>query len=133
MFAPRTFAAAIRAVALVLITVTIGGCSLNTEVDGPSTMFISSGDSQTGPPNTMLPLPLGVTVVNQFGEPLQDVTINWSIDAGGGSLSTNTTQSDMNGVASVNYTTGSTAGAVVVTARVHGLPPLSFDETISSS
>lgn len=133
MFAPRTFAAAIRTVALVVFTVAISGCSLNTEVDGPSTMFISSGDSQTGPPNTMLPLPLGVTVVNQFGEPLEDVTINWSIDTGGGSLSTNTTQSDVNGVASVNYTTGPNVGTAVVTARVHGLPPLSFAELISSS
>jgi len=133
MFAPRKFAAAIRAVALVLSTVAIGGCSLNTDVGGPSTMFISSGDSQTGPPSTVLPLPLGVTVVNQFGEPLEDVTITWSIDAGGGSLSTTSTQSDVNGVASVNYTTGPNVGTAVVTSHVHGLPPLSFAELISSS
>jgi hypothetical protein len=134
MLTPRKSAAAIRAVALVLFAVAIGGCSLNTDVgQGPSTMVITSGDEQTGPPNTALPVALSVVVVNQFGEPLEDVTINWSIDSGGGSLSASSSQSDVNGAASVTYTTGPTAGRAVVTARVGGLPPLSFTLTISSS
>lgn len=133
MFSPLKSAAAIRAVALVVCAAAISGCTLNTDTSGPSTMFISTGDEQTGPPNTALPEPLGVVIVNQFGEPVEKVTVNWSIEAGGGSLSASSSESDFNGATAVNYTTGPNAGAAVVTARVHGLPPLSFSLTISSS
>jgi hypothetical protein len=133
MFNPRRSAAAFRAAMLVVCTVAMNACSLTTDNEGPSTMTITGGDAQTAPPNTALPLPLAVVVVNQFGEPLKDITVTWAIYSGGGSLSASSSVSDENGAAAVNYTTGPTAGNAIVTASVHGLPPLGFDVTISSS
>lgn len=133
MFIPRKSAVAFRAAALIVCTVALGACSLTTAHEGPSTMAVVSGDAQTAPPNTALPEPLVVVVVNQFGEALKDVKVTWAIVNGGGTLSVGSSLSDDSGKASVNYTTGPTAGAVIITATVHGLPPLGFDETISSS
>jgi hypothetical protein len=133
MFTPRKSAVALRAAVLIVCTLVMSACSLTTDNEGPSTMAVISGDAQTAPPNTALAEPLVVVVVNQFGEPLKDITINWAIVSGGGALSGSSSVSDDGGHASVNYTTGPTAGSVIITATVHGLPPLGFDETISAS
>jgi hypothetical protein len=94
---------------------------------------ISTGNQQSGPPNTTLPLPLSLIVVNQFGEPLENITVTWSIDAGGGSISASSSVTDVAGKASVSYTTGPTAGNAIIRAHVHGLPPVSFTAVILSS
>jgi hypothetical protein len=106
-------------------------CTLNTDVSSPSALIKFSGDQQSAPVNTMLPTPLAIVVISQFGERLKNITVNWTIVSGGGSLSSNTTLTDETGVASVNYTTGTVAGPAVVRAQVHGIPPLTFNITIT--
>jgi hypothetical protein len=106
-------------------------CTLNTDVSGPGGLLRHGGDEQSAAINTALPLPLSVLVVTQFGEPIEGVTVNWSIVSGGGSLSANVTTTDVTGVASVNYTTGPTTGDVTIRAQVHGIPPLTFHEHIT--
>lgn len=116
---------------LVIGTAAISGCTLNTDVSAPGGLIKYSGDQQTGPANTALPTALGVLVVNQFGERLKNIPVNWSIASGGGSLSSAVVLSDESGLASVTYTTGPTAGQAVINAGVHGVPGLSFNILIT--
>jgi len=121
----------LRALGATLLVGAVAACTLNTDIDGPGGLVKYSGDQQTAPVNTQLPTALAVTVVTQFGEPIKGQTVNWTIAAGGGTLSSNVSVSDDAGVAAVTYTTGPTAGAVVIRAQVHGVPPLTFHETVN--
>jgi len=120
-----------RKAALLLALIAASGCTLNTDVSGPSAVIKYSGDQQTAPANTALQLPLTVIVVNQFGAQVKDVTVSWVITAGGGSVSAPATLTDESGLASVNYTTGPTPGQAIIQARVNGILPLSFSITIT--
>ena len=121
----------LQMLALVIAGAAASSCTLNTDVSSPSALVKSSGDQQSAPVNTMLPTPLAVIVISQFGERLKNITVNWTIVSGGGSLSSNATLTDDTGTASVNYTTGPVAGPAVVRAQVHGIPPITFDITIT--
>jgi Bacterial Ig-like domain (group 1) len=123
--------AAVRAVALVIVSAILNGCTLTTETNDPAQMVKTNGDQQTAAVNTVLPLPFEVIVVNQFGEPLKDVVVNWTITAGGGSISGTPTVTDETGKTSVTYTTGPTSGTATINAQVHGLFPVIFTVTIS--
>lgn len=131
MFRAFRHALSPRNVALLATLVAASGCTLNTDVSGPSAIIRVSGDQQTEPTNTTFPTPLAVLVVTQFGEPVQNATVTWTITSGGGTLSAPSTATDENGVASVTYTSGGTAGSVVIEARVSGVPPLTFTLTVT--
>jgi hypothetical protein len=120
--------------AIVFALISIGGCTLNTDVNvGPAGMIkVPDGDAQTAPTNTALPLPLSVIVVNQFGERLRDVVVTWTVASGGGTLSAASSVSDELGVATVNYTTGATAGQVIIGATAsNGILFVTFSVTVT--
>ena len=121
----------LRALGVLLFLCAASGCSLNTDIVGVGQVSTYAGDNQSQPVNTLLPQPLSVLVVSQLGEPMENVSVSWSIASGGGSLSSNTTLTDANGIASVSYTTGPNPGHAVIVAQVNGVEPLSFDETIT--
>lgn len=118
-------------VVLLATLVAASGCTLNTDVSGPAAIVKVSGEPQSEPTNTTFPTPLAVLVVTQFGEPIQNATVTWTITSGGGTLSAQSTPTDENGIASVTYTSGGTAGSVVIEARVSGVPPLTFNLTVT--
>lgn len=118
-------------VALLVTVVLAGGCALNTDVSGAAAIIKFGGDRQTAPANTTLPTPLAVRVVTQLGEPVQNATVTWTITSGGGMLDSSSTLTGGNGVAAVSYTTGPIAGSVVIQARVQGVPPLTFNITVT--
>jgi Big-like domain-containing protein len=120
-----------RKLAMLITLVASTGCTLNTDVSGPAAIINFSGDQQSAPTNTALPAPLVVLVVSQFGQPVQNVTVTWTIVSGAGSLGAGSTQTDSNGLASATYTTGPTAGAAVIRARVSGVPAITFNITIT--
>jgi hypothetical protein len=122
---------AVRAIMLASMSAFIGACTLTTENNEPAAMGKTNGDQQTQPVNTVLPVPLEVLVVNQFGEPLSNITVNWTITSGGGTLSATPTLTDATGKTSVTYTTGPTSGSASINAQVHGLFPVIFTVTIS--
>jgi hypothetical protein len=122
---------AVRAIILASISAFIGACTLSTENNDPAAMGKTKGDLQTAPVNTALPLPFEVLVVNQFGEPLSNITVNWTITSGEGSISATPTLTDDTGKTSVTYTTGPTTGSASINAQVHGLFPVIFTVTIS--
>ena len=121
----------VRAVAPIVAFAVMAGCTLATDVNKPGAIVRYSGEGQSAPINTPLASPLQLIVVNQFGEPLRNVNVNWSIVAGAGTLSANTTQTNESGIAEVNYTTGPAAGTAMINAQVHGILPLSFTATIT--
>ena len=120
--------------AVVLALIGAGGCTLNTDVSvGPAGLIkVPDGDGQTAATLTALPIPLSVIVVNQFGERLRTTTVTWTIMSGGGTLSAPTTLTDETGAASVNYTTGATAGQALIRASVlNGTLLVTFAVTIT--
>jgi hypothetical protein len=120
-----------RSVALLITIVAASGCTLNTDVSSPTAIINFSGDQQTATTNTALSAPLVVLVVSQFAQPVQNVTVTWTIVSGGGSLGAVSSQTDASGLASATYTTGLIAGAAVIQARVSGIPPITFNITIA--
>jgi hypothetical protein len=118
-------------VAFLVTSVAASSCTLNTDVLGPAAIIKFGGDLQSAPTNTALPEPLAVLVVTQLGEPIHNATVSWTITSGGGTLDAPSTLTNENGVASVGFTTGPTAGPVVIQARVQGVPPLTFNITVT--
>jgi hypothetical protein len=121
----------LRAIGFLLFLGAMNGCTLNTDTSAPGALIIQNGDTQSAAPNTPLPVPLAVLVVTQFGEPIKNATVTWSIVSGGGSLSSALTVSDDAGSASVIYTTGPVSGPAAIRAQVHGVPAVTFRETIT--
>ena len=114
-----------------VIAVVGGACTLNVDVNNPSVLLKHAGDSQTGPANTALPVAFEVIVLDQFGNSLKNVTVAWTVLAGGGSVSETTNKTVEGGVSSVTYTTGPTAGTAQIQAKVSGIPAVVFSVTIT--
>jgi hypothetical protein len=87
--------------------------------DAPANVSVFSGNSQTAAVNTALSQPLVVQVNDQGGNPVAGVSVVFSAPSGTFTGSPATTNS--NGQATVNYTTGTSAGGVTVTASVDSL------------
>jgi hypothetical protein len=107
----------------------LGGCSLTVDVNDPVAIVKSS--DQTAPTNTQLTEPLSVLVTNQFGQPVANVVVSWTIVSGGGTLSESSNRTDAGGVSRVNYTTGATPGTVTIQAQTSGIPPVTFTITVT--
>ncbi|MEP6762995.1 MAG: Ig-like domain-containing protein [Gemmatimonadaceae bacterium] len=97
-------------------------CSTATGADTTSkivekTTTIESGDAQTAEVATLLPKPLRV-VVRTGTVPRVGITVQWTTVSG--TLSSATSVTDATGVATVNWTLGTTSGAQSATATVDG-------------
>ena len=75
-----------------------------------SGLTIVSGDDQTGPVSTELPIPLVVAVKDGDGNPVPGVAVSWVIGLGGGSVTPTTSSTDAAGQATAAWTLGSTPG-----------------------
>jgi adhesin/invasin len=94
---------------------------------------VSSGDGQVQGVTTPLadPLVVYVTTPDGAGSPVANVTIDWKILSGAGTLSATTSVTDANGLAQVSFKLGALAGANSVKATIHGLTNsnVTFNET----
>jgi hypothetical protein len=121
-------------VSSVTITATAASLTLNfsekATAGPPTTMGYVSGNKQTAPPNTLLPVALAVAVRDQYGNPISGVTVNFSDGGAGGTLSPATAVTGNNGKASVTYTTSSTLGKVTITSSSSPLTPVLFNEIV---
>ena len=77
-----------------------------------------SGDNQTGSANNYLNDSLKVKVVDNNGNPQSNVTANFSVTAGSGSLEKTAIVTDNNGYAETRWKLGSEAGIQTVSASV---------------
>lgn len=89
-----------------------------------------AGDSQSGIVGTLLPDPLSVRVSSDSGAPVEGATVSWSAP-NGGSVSTATSTSDIEGIARVLRTLGDTPGPYMTQAEAPGLSgsPVLFTAT----
>jgi PKD repeat protein len=92
-----------------------------------------SGDGQSGPVGSTLGAPLVIQVTDAFGNPIPDVPIQWTAEAGG-SVSETSNVTDGNGQASVTRTLGPSAGEQRTLARADGLAgsPVVFIHTATA-
>ena len=95
----------------------------------PTELNITSGDNQNIAVSTAS-APLTVTLLDQNDDPIANRTINWTIASGDGTLASATSTTNAQGVATMVFTSGATAGAVTVTASVAGTTPVTFDITV---
>jgi len=96
----------------------------------PATMVIASGNNQSAPVTTNLKSPLKVKVKDAQGNPVAGVTVSFSDNGAGGTLTPATATTDSTGVASTTYTTGTKAGVIAITASTAGVAPVSFKATV---
>lgn len=77
------------------------------------------------PVQTMLPAPLVATVLDEAGNPLRGITVNWS-PAGAGRLEPSVSTTDGEGRVAVRWVLGEEAGIASALAIVNELPPATF-------
>lgn len=92
----------------------------------PASVTASAGENQIGPAGQQLGAALEVIVKDGQGNPMANITVNWAVASGGGTVTpaSNTTAAD--GKASATRTLGAGAGAQTATATVSGVTPATF-------
>src|SRR6266850_4236750 len=95
-----------------------------------SVIEMAGGDGQVAPVGTPLPDPLVVLVTDDAGDPVQGVTVQWTVD-GDGEVSPGSAETGSDGKASATRTLGAAAGQQITTATVSGLQgsPVMFSAT----
>lgn len=102
--------------------------------DAPVTLELRAGNNQTGQVGGNLANPLVVRVLDQHGNPVPGVTVNWAVASGGATLSSPTSQTDAQGQAQVVVTLPGAATTVTVDATVNGIASaVSFTASAVSS
>ena len=80
-----------------------------------------SGDNQVGEMRTTLAHPFVVEAVNQHGNPMKGVLVNFTVSSGGGTLSPTTATTDAKGRARTTLRLGSALGMTTVTVTAKGI------------
>jgi uncharacterized protein YjdB len=98
----------------------------------PSRLVKLAGDAQSATVNTRLTDSLSVQVVDEYGNPVPGVTVNWSVQSGGGSLSPSANTTGTSGIARAAWTMGGTAGTGGARASVTGVGEVTFSATATN-
>jgi hypothetical protein len=103
--------------------------SIEALPDAPTSLQKTSGDGQSAPVNDDLPEPLVVRVVDQYGNGVMGVTVEWRTCDGTGDYNTLT---DLGGYASAFQPTGPTPGTYCAMASSSGLAgsPVQFSYSV---
>ena len=88
-------------------------------VPTPTLLAVASGNAQTGGAGAELAERLRVRVLDQFGDPVQGVTVTFAVVSGGGAVFPQTTTTDDDGVASTEWILGGTLGTQEVQATTN--------------
>ena len=113
-----------RAAGTTTVTVQAGDASTTFEaktVLRPKALEKISGDNQTGSTGVALPLPFVVEVRDVNDDPVEGVTVTFTVTAGGGSVNPKTMQTNASGRAWTRLTPGENPGANSVRASVAGV------------
>lgn len=97
----------------------------------PLTIAAAGGDAQTGVVGIALAAPFTVLVTTAAGDPVPGVAVRWSVTAGGGTVSPESSFTDAQGHAAAALTLGTTAGAQAARAALAGAvgSPVTFTAT----
>jgi hypothetical protein len=124
MTSPSRFLPVLVAGAIILAVACGGG-----DATGPSAASVTgiAGDSQVAPTGTPLAFPLSFVVLGASGQPLQGVTVNWTVTpTGGATFAPASSTTNAQGTDSTNVMLGGTVGDVVIRANVPGIQPVVF-------
>lgn len=105
------------------LDVTVGDQSYTfdaTGAAGPAVAPSFSGDGQSADAGSAVDAPLSVTSADSYGNPREGDVVTWTVTSGDGTLSEYSSTTGSDGVASVAWTLGTTAGENTVTAEVEG-------------
>jgi alpha-tubulin suppressor-like RCC1 family protein len=98
--------------------------------DVPASLTKVSGDGQTGTVGQPLSAPLIVHVTDRFGNSVPNATVTWTVNSGGGSVA-NTSVTNAQGRASMQWTLGGSSGSQRVVASI-GSTTVEFAATAGS-
>lgn len=118
--------------ALLGLLAACGSDSTDVEVADPA-LSIAAGNGQSAVAGSELDDPI-VARVTQGGAGVPGVSVSWSVQSGGGSVTPATSTTGADGRASTNWTLGSAEGANTVQASASGVTgsPLTFNATATS-
>ena len=96
----------------------------------PAIVAKTAGDSQAVTVNSAVPTAPTVLVTDQFGNPVESVTVTFNVASGGGGLTNGTRKTGSTGHAAVgSWTLGTQAGLNTLTATPTGLSAATFSAT----
>ena len=87
----------------------------------PTVLSIVSGDNQSGLTGEVLANSFVVEVLDQYGNPMEGVPVNFAVTAGAGTLSATTVATNTTGQAESTLTLGNDPGTNTVEASVEGI------------
>src|SRR5439155_5259765 len=102
---------------------------------GAATIAVNGGDGQTATAGTAVATPPSVIVRDGAGNPVADVTVTFTVTAGGGTVSPTSGATNGSGIAAVtSCTLGTTPGTNTLTASATGLTdsPVTFTATATA-
>lgn len=111
------------------------GSFTETAVPGPANgLFRRNGNNQSARVTTPLPAPVITEAEDRYGNGVPGVVVTYSDSGSGGTFSNNPVTADGGGLASVNYTTSTTAGFLngKITASAPGLAAMTFSATVTA-
>ena len=96
----------------------------------PASVVVQAGDGQQAAPGAAVATSPAVLVTNSAGQPIPGVTVTFTIDSGGGSLSTTSATTGANGIATAGtWTLGSSEGRNTLRVTVGSLSPVKIAAT----
>ena len=96
----------------------------------PATTSKTAGDTQTVTVNTAVPVRPTLLVTDQFGNPVESVTVTFAVASGGGGLTGGTKKTDGAGLAAVgSWTLGTVSGSNTLSATAASLAAATFGAT----
>ncbi|CAN5155551.1 hypothetical protein BH23GEM2_BH23GEM2_11980 [soil metagenome] len=105
----------------------LGGCASTTEPGGPGTLTATTATALSGTAGTAVTPTPTVRVLGVDGTPVQGVTVNFEVTAGGGTVANPTHLTDAQGAASPgSWVLGPAAGTHTLTASATGLTSVLF-------
>jgi hypothetical protein len=100
----------------------------------PAELIILAGNNQTGVVDEAVAVPPSVRVLDQHGNGVGDVTVEFAVEEGGGGVQGGEALTDDLGVATVGgWVLGPHPGANLLSASVTGLDPVAFRATALSA
>ena len=97
----------------------------------PAVLTLNAGDNQSAILNAGVATPLSVKVSDRLNNGVSGVTVDWAVGSGTLLLDAATSSSNLQGIASMQVSTGATGGAATVDGSSVGVPGLiTFDVTV---
>jgi hypothetical protein len=111
--------------ACTLLSASLAGCGETSSPPTPAAIRPAEGVNQVAPAGRVLPAPIVAEVVDEHGEPVSGVGVDWSAQ-GDGQLYPANTITDADGKVRARWVLGAHAGPNRATVSTHGLEPATF-------